>query len=216
MQFNFSIKHAFKQSWQSFVRHPLFYCGLAVVMVIFNLFSNEHHQNWILLAVVFIAAIVWSYVWISVALAAVDGKEDLLRFKSLSVHMPNVRQFFIVIVLGIIVAIVVAAGFILLIIPGIYFMVRLAFASTAYVDRQFGVKQSLEYSWHLVKGRLFWSVFLVLLVEIVLIVVGSVAFLIGLLVTYPLAMLLITHLYRALDKHYRATKQTEMNQPAQA
>jgi len=203
MKFNFSIRTALKQSWQTFIAHPAFFGGLAFVMIIFNLFTTSHNHNIPLLIVVIIAAVLWSYVWISVSLAAVDGKHDLLNFKSLSVHMPNMRQFVMIIAIGLIVGATVAVGFVLLIIPGIYFITRLAFANIAYVDRQGSVKASLSYSWHLVKGNIFWTVFLVLLIEIVLIILGSVTLMIGLLLTYPLAMLLVTHLYRALDIHHK-------------
>jgi uncharacterized membrane protein len=87
---------------------------------------------------------------------------------------------------------------VLLIIPGLYFLTRLAFANIAYVDRQQSVKKSLSYSWHLVKGKIFWTVFLVLIIEICLIMLGTITLMIGLLLTSPLAMLLVVHLYRAL------------------
>jgi uncharacterized membrane protein len=207
MAFNFSIRTALKQSWQSFARHPLFFGGLAFVMIIFNLFTSQHHENPVLLAIVIIAAILWSYVWISVSLAAADGKEALLNYKSLSVHMPTVRQFFMIVIIGIIVAIIVGVGFILLIIPGIYFMTRLLFANISFVDKQGSIKKSLEHSWHLVRGSIFWTVFLVLIIEIVLIVIGLLTLTIGLLITYPLALLLVTRLYRALDIYHRKTLQ---------
>ncbi|MDB5188728.1 MAG: hypothetical protein JWM92_326 [Candidatus Nomurabacteria bacterium] len=206
--FNFSIRTALKQSWHSFAAHPAFFTSMAFVMVIFNLFTFTHNttltpQHTVLLIVVFIAVILWSYVWISVSLAAVDGKDDLLNYKSLSLHMPNVRQFFTMIVIGIAVGIIVGVGFVLLIIPGIYFLVRLAFATIAYVDRQNGVMQSLSYSWHLVKGKIFWTVFLVLMIAGILTVLGSITLMIGLLITYPIAMLLIANLYRALTNSYK-------------
>lgn len=208
MKFTFSIGTALKQSWQSFARHPLFFGGLAFVMIIFNLFTSTHHQVW-LLAIVIIAAILWSYVWISVALAAVDGKEAILNFKSLSVHMPTARQFFMIVAIGITVAVIAAVGLVLLIIPGIYFLTRLAFATISFVDHQGSVKKSLEHSWHLVQGKIFWTVLLVLLIEIVLIIVGSIPLMIGLLVTYPLSMLLIVRLYRALDVYHRNKSQSQ-------
>ncbi len=155
MPFTFSIRTALKDSWQSFVTHPLFFGGLAFVMVIFDVFMREHPHSAILLAVVAIATILWSYVWISVSLAAVDHKDAILNYKSLSVHMPTARQFFMILAIGLIVGIIVAVGFVLVIIPGIYFFARLSFANIAYVDRQGSVKQSLEYSWHLVKGKNF-------------------------------------------------------------
>lgn len=199
MKFTFSIRTALKESWQSFAKHPLFFGSMAFVMIIFNLFTTDHHRSPALIGLVVIAAIIWSYVWLSVSLAAVDGHDDILNFKSLSVHMPNVREFFMIVAIGLIVGIVVAVGFVLLIIPGIYFVTRLSFATIAFVDRQGSVKQSLGYSWHLVKGKAFWTVLLVIAIEIALVLLGTVTLMIGLLVTYPLAMLLIANLYRRMS-----------------
>jgi hypothetical protein len=208
MTFNFSIRTALKDSWKLFSRHWGFFIGLAFIMIIFSTFSHSHHSyqslDVALTVIVAIATILWGYVWISASLAAVDGKEDILNFRSLSVHMPTLRQFFMLIIVGIVAGLIIAVGFILLIIPGIYFLIRLAFASTAYVDRNGGVKESLEYSWHLVKGKIFWTVFLVLIIEIALMVFGAIT-IIGWLITYPLALLLMTHLYRALTIHHRNT-----------
>jgi uncharacterized membrane protein len=203
MPFNFSITKAFKDSWKMFKQHWAFFMGLAFVMIILNLFTQDHHHNALLLILVCIAAVIWSYVLISVSLAAIDHKNDILNFKSLSVHMPTGRQFLMIIAIGLCAGIIVAVGFVLLIIPGIYFLTRLIFANTAYVDRQGSVRQSLEYSWHLVKGKIFWTVFLVLIIEIALIAGGTILFLVGALVTYPLAMLLVTHLYRALTVYHK-------------
>jgi uncharacterized membrane protein len=158
------------------------------------------------LIVVIIAAVLWSYVWISVSLAAADGKHAILNFKSLSTHMPNIKEFLMIVLIGVVVGITVSIGFILLIIPGIYFITRLAFANIAYVDRQGSLKESLSYSWHLVKGKIFWTVFLVLIIEVVLVLLGEVTLMVGLLITYPIAMLLVAKLYRALTIYHRQQK----------
>ena len=202
MKFHFSIGTAVRESWQSFWRHPWFFVGMAFIMAILNIFQGDHHQ-WLLLTLVILAELVWGYVWLSVALAAADGKEDILNFKSLSVHMPTFRQFFMLIGVSIIVGLIIILGLVLLIIPGLYFAVRLVFAKFAYVDHQQSIKKSLEVSWHMVKGNIFWIVVLVGLVQLGILILGVVALLIGLLVAYPLIMLFGARFYRTLDTHYR-------------
>ncbi|MDB5255039.1 MAG: hypothetical protein JWL92_415 [Candidatus Nomurabacteria bacterium] len=209
MTFTFSIRTALKKAWGLFAKHPYFFMGLALVMAILSAFSHtrEGHgtpSSIALFVLVMIASVIWSYVWISATLAAVDGHSDLLNFRFISQHMPSLRQFFTLIGVGLLVGIIVAAGFILLIIPGFYFLVRLVFANTAYVDRQQGVRASLKYSWHLVQGKIYWTVFLVLLLEIGLFILGTIPFMIGLLVTYPLGMLLMTILYRDLTVYQKS------------
>lgn len=234
MTFTFSIRTGLKQSWQLFAKHSLFFSTMAFVMIIFNLFARNNNHHPLLIALVCVAAILWTYVWISVALAAVDGKEDTLTFNMLSFHMPSVREFFMMLAVGIVTGLIVVAGFmvpillgvflvslisftyisvllkilivfgfILLLVPGVYLTTRLVFATTAYVDRQGSVSKSLSYSWRLVKGKIFWTVFLTVIVELVLVFLGSLLFFIGLLVAYPLGILLMAHLYRSLTTQHR-------------
>jgi uncharacterized membrane protein len=212
MTFTFSIRAALKKSWGLFAQHPYFFMGLALVMAVLSGFSHTRDgygtpTNIALTVLVVIAGAIWSYVWISASLAAVDGHSDLLNLRFVSQHMPSVRQFFTLVGVGVLVGIVVACGFILLIIPGFYFLVRLAFANTAYVDRQQGVRASLKYSWHLVTGKIYWTVLLVLLVEIALFILGTIPFMIGLIITYPLGMLLMTILYRDLTVYHRESSE---------
>ncbi len=206
MSFNFSIRSAFKDSWNIFAKHMWFFLGLAFVLIIFNVFYGTNHvhttHQGVLTAVVVIAMFLWAYVWISAALAAVDKKDAILNFRSLSTHMPTLRQFLMFVLIGIVVGLIVGVGIVLLIIPGIYFMTRLVFSTFAYVDRNQSVGKSLSYSWHLVKGKIFWTTFLVLIIYFVLIFIGNLALVIGALITYPLAVLLLAHLYRALSNYH--------------
>jgi hypothetical protein len=207
MKFTFSIRAALKKSWHLFAKHPYFFIAITLVMAVFSIFSRQHEAHTpldiALTILVVIASILWSYVWLSVSLSAVDGHEDLLRFGCISQHMPSIRQFFTLIGVGLLMGIIIGFGFILLIIPGIYFLIRLSFANLALVDRHQGVWKSITYSWHLVRGKIFWTVFLVALVHLGLMILGVVALVIGLLIAYPIGMLLMAQLYRELTVYSR-------------
>lgn len=213
MEFNFSIRNAIKKAWALFRIRPWYFVGLAFVMLVINVFSN-FHENIIIRVVIITAAIIWSYTWLSIVIATVDGKEGTLGYQNLKLHLPTFKQFFMLVCVGIATGIIVIAGFIMLIIPGIYFMVRLAFSNLAYVDRQRGVRETLKYTWHLVKGDIFWTVFLTIMVAIALIFLGVLAAVVGVLVTYPLAMLVLAQLYRSLVEHHAAQEQL-VEQPAE-
>lgn len=206
MEFNFSIRNALKESWAIFKARPWFFVGLAFVMLVINAFSGFNDNN-IIKVIIIIAAIIWSYVWLSVVLHAIDNKTGMLDYESLKLHLPTFRQFFTLVAVGIVTGIIVLAGFVMLIIPGIYFMMRLAFSNLAYVDRREGIKDTLRYTWHLVKGDTFWTVFLTIMVAIALIFLGVLAAVVGVLVTYPLAMLLLANLYRSLTKFHALQEQ---------
>lgn len=205
MTFNFSIRTALKESWTIFRTHPWYFIALSAVMVLLNIVGNNqsNHPGVIALMVLsIIASIIWSYVWLSVSLSAADAKHELLTFKTLRHHLPSVRNFFYILGVGIMTGLFVLLGLIALIIPGIYIMVRLMFANLAYVDRKGRVMQSLRYSWHLVKGDVFWTVLLTMFVSFCIMILGIVALGIGMLIAYPVGMLLIAKLYRALTLNH--------------
>lgn len=97
----------------------------------------------------------------------------------------------------IIYGLIVLAGFILLIIPGIYLALRLQFYSYYIVDKNTGAIDSLKMSWKATEGNVI-NIFLFMLLLIALNILGAIAFLIGLLVTIPVSFIAITLLYRKL------------------
>jgi hypothetical protein len=66
---------------------------------------------------------------------------------------------------NILLVLIVSLGMLLLVLPGIYWGVRLAFALCAIVLEDKGVTEGLGYSWNLVKGR-WWGVFWALLMVV--------------------------------------------------
>lgn len=203
MKFQFSIRDALKESWQIFTAHPWYFIVLAFVSLILNLVSRGEHV--IIAVLVIIASIIWGYVWVSSSLAAVDGKHDMLQFSMIEKHLPSFTQFWKLIAVGVLSGLIIIAGTILLIIPGLYFMIKLSFANLAFVDRQGKITDALKYSWNITKGsRQFWKTVLVLLTIIGLVILGLIALGVGILIAYPLAMLLIAKLYRALEQQMPA------------
>lgn len=204
--FNFSIVSAVKKSWAIFRLRPLFYIVLALVLVILNTASDIHKERPVVMLLVVICSIIWSYTWYSLSLSSVDEKSDLLTFKSIGMHFPNFRQFIYLVVVGLLTGLATLAGFILLVIPGIYVMTKLSLANLSFVDRQEGIRASLKHSWGIVKGDIFWTVLLTILVSGLLLLIGAISFGIGLIVTYPMSAFLMAQLYRAVNKHYMENK----------
>lgn len=115
--------------------------------------------------------------------------------------------------IGIAGGVLVLCGTILLVIPGIYIAVRLSVANLAYLDRHDGVEASLRYSWNITKGK-WWTVFLTGLVVVALYIVGVFALGIGLLITYPIASILMAKLYYVLSQDFNQ-KESVVVQPAE-
>ena len=74
--------------------------------------------------------------------------------------------------LAILIAIVVSVGFVLLIIPGVIFLVFLSMAVPAFVIERRGVIDSMSRSWNLVSGS-FWHVLGAIIVAYILIYIVS-------------------------------------------
>jgi uncharacterized membrane protein len=92
---------------------------------------------------------------------------------------------------------IVLAGFILLIIPGLIFAIRLQMVPYLVVDKQLGAVEAIKKSWAMTKGqawRLFWLGIVLGFVNLL----GFLALGVGILVTYPLTQLALVYVYQHL------------------
>jgi uncharacterized membrane protein len=96
------------------------------------------------------------------------------------------------------VALIIAAGFILFLIPGVIASVGLSFATYLVVDRGAGPMDAIKESWRITKGNK-WQLFLLMLSLVLLNILGIVALVVGVLVTIPITWLAVTHAYRTLS-----------------
>jgi uncharacterized membrane protein len=92
---------------------------------------------------------------------------------------------------------IIIAGFILLIVPGVIASLGLVFVAYTVVDRGAGPISALQESWRITNGHK-WRLFLLGLALIGINIVGTLALLVGLLVTLPVTWLAVTHAYRTL------------------
>ena len=88
-------------------------------------------------------------------------------------------------------------GFILCVLPGIAVIVFAAYAPFIALDRGVGPVEAIQQSYEMVKNNL-GPVFLVLLLAYAVYYVGSLACYVGLLVSIPVALVMLAHSYRAL------------------
>ncbi len=204
MELTFSIQGALKEAWALFRKHAWFFLLAALVNFVISFISNGRRVPLAVAIVATLASFIWTVVWMKVALAAADGKEDKLTFSAIKEMLPSWQQAVGLIGLAIVVALAVLCGFILLIIPGFYIAFRLSLSNFVFIDQNLGIKGSIKHSWHMTKGKVFWTAVLVILTAALLYIVGLIAFGVGILVTYPLGMILMAKFYRALSRHYEA------------
>lgn len=99
------------------------------------------------------------------------------------------RQLLRLLAVSILYFLAVTAGFIVLIIPGIYLAVKLQFAWYYVLDKNIGVIEAFKRSYAATTGN-FWSLFFIDIIA---------AFLMNLIIAIPIAFLMFVYAYRHLD-----------------
>lgn len=84
---------------------------------------------------------------------------------------------------GLLKAILIVIGFILLIVPGVYLACRLALVEYLIVDRRMGVIEALNESWTMTAGGRSWTILLMFVLAIPIYLVGLLALCVGVIVS---------------------------------
>lgn len=207
MEFTFSIRGALKESWDIFRKHVWFFLGISAVYVVLSFVAQDKKTalSSIVALIAVVASFVWSVVILKFSLAAADGKEEVLSFKHIKDFFPTYKQVIFIAGVSLLVGLITLAGLILIIIPGIWVAFRLSLSKFVYLDKGEGVRKSLRASYNMTKGHAFWTTVLVGIVSGILYLVGIFLFGVGILVTYPIAMILMAKFYRALSSYHGHT-----------
>jgi uncharacterized membrane protein len=107
------------------------------------------------------------------------------------------RPFWSFIIANFLVGILIAIGFVLLIVPGIIAMLMFMFASFIVIDREKGPIESMAMSKLITRGHR-WPLLGFVLLLFLINLAGLLALIVGLLVTIPVSTLAFAHAYRAL------------------
>lgn len=232
--FIFSTKEALNHSWQLFKKHAQFFLVLALISVLLG-FGGDDQKGVpaILAALLTLGSYLWSILWKKTALAAAHGQEQMLSFSSIKTLFPTLFEIgrlillsiisFAPIALGVLLIalsvmapvfgtlslIVAIVGVVVCIVPGLYIAFRFSFSSYVFLEKRGSIRQSLVTSWQITGRQSIWSTIWVMLIAGGLYVLGAAFFSIGLLITYPLAALLMAKLYIALSQYYRSAPVSE-------
>lgn len=125
----------------------------------------------------------------------------------------NPEPFFRYLGVSVLMFIIVFAGLLLLIIPGVVLALMLCLAGIIAIERGMGPVASLKESYRATKGNL-WKLFLFWIVIFVLAIIGMIPFGLGLIVVAPVAMLASIHAYRILSSHTETTVVVEEPDPS--
>lgn len=190
---SFEIGEAVEFGWKKVKERPLFFAGIFIFSGLLSLMANQVSGigSKIVLTILHLGIMVG---FLRVALDVVEGKRA--EFKELFSCFSVLHWY---ILGGILYGLIVFAGFILLIIPGIIWMLAFSQWSFVIVDKRANplaaLKQSLKLT-HEVKGKLF----VFMLVVIGINILGVIALLIGVLLTAPLSAIAAAHVYAQLRR----------------
>ncbi len=94
---------------------------------------------------------------------------------------------------------VISLGFALFIIPGIIASLGLSLVPYIILDKKLGPVEAIKDSWRLTKGHK-WNLLLFTLLLLILNMLGSFVFIVGLLITVPVSSVASVYVYKWLDK----------------
>lgn len=216
MNKTFSIKEQIRYGWNTFLRKKKFFLGISFLYVLISTIpsvidsiqknipqSTEDPLFIVVLLVVDIALIILGFIvpigYLYIMLRVVDNQDVV--WKDL---FTTQKVFWKFLFTGILSALLVFLGLIILIVPGIIASIALMFASYFVIDDKSGPIKSLKQSYRLTRG--YWlKLFGFIIVLGICNVIGIALLGVGFLVSFPVSALASTHLYREL-KH----KQSEI------
>lgn len=139
-----------------------------------------------------IAEIIMSIGMIVISLKLIDGKKPSLR--DLYIHYNLFLNYFVA---SILYGLIVLAGYILLIAPGVIWTVKYQFYGYYVIDKKMGPLEAIQASGKATQGHK-WHLWRFAFVEIGIFILGFLALGIGILFAAPVAMIAVAYIYRKL------------------
>jgi uncharacterized membrane protein len=204
----FSKSEAVKFGWERFKKHPWLLIGVTLTVGVFPQLiqyifqlpfqdsNNSDSFNPIMLIGTILSVAVSLFLSVGLLkfyLKIVDNKaveyKDLFR-----VNAEDVIRYFIG---SLIYGLIVIAGLILLIVPGIYWGIKYQYYSYLVVDKKRSPMDAIKESSTITRGNI-GNLFLFNLLLIVISILGLLALVVGILVASPVVGIAQTYVYRKL------------------
>lgn len=197
----FSINEALRYGWDALKRNismsiGLSFASLAAMFLLNGLTQASQRHATLSLGFTLLtqlAQVFFALLWVRFALAVHDGQQ--IHARDL---LPDGTTFLNYLAVSLIYGVLVGAGLILLVVPGLYLAVRYGLAGFLVADgRTTDVLGAFRQSSELTRGQR-WRLFLFGVVLLLINIAGGILFGIGLLVTVPMSAFAATLVYRRL------------------
>lgn len=186
--------------WETFKKRPLFFMGAVLLIVVISgiLSSITDGKSAGVMGFLTGLAVVLINVFIEMGLVsfALKAERDTVSLTLKDLWHPN--SFLYYAGAKILTGIIVIVGLVLLIVPGVIAALALIFATYLIIDRNMGPIEAMKESVQMTKGHR-WQLFLLALALLGINILGALALMIGLLVSVPVSLFALAHVYRTLS-----------------
>jgi uncharacterized membrane protein len=203
---DFSIQSCVSFGWETFKKRPWFFVGASVVIAIAymvigaftsaidSLLGGSREDPTLLGSLADFGLSTLVNMGVTAFYLAAHDNPDTVDLNPLWHPRPFWKYLGASILLGL----VIVAGFILLIIPGIIFALMFMFTTFIVIDREPGALDAMKESKSITHG-FKWPLLGFVCVLTLINLAGAIALLVGLLVTIPVTSLAFVHAYRVLQ-----------------
>ncbi|TSC86930.1 MAG: hypothetical protein G01um10148_35 [Parcubacteria group bacterium Gr01-1014_8] len=198
----FSIGDSIKFGWNTFTKRPWFFIGVIVCLfIVYGILStvtdpeksNIGGMQFLVSIAAGVIGIFVDMMLVNIALRSHDAAETV-KFSDGWNKLPFWSYLGVKILNGTIVIV----GLILLIVPGIIALLILMFSNYLVIDKGLGPIEAMKESARITKGHRLQLLLFILAIA-GLNIVGALALFVGLLVTIPITILAMAHVYRTLE-----------------
>lgn len=212
MENTFIPTEAIKVGWEKMKKHFWFFFVILILMWLIQVVStgiaNIFKGRMVFIYIIFVI-VAW-LIQILVKIGVIRITLDILdkgeaRINSLFSGVDLLVKF---ILASFLYFLIVFAGFVLLIIPGIIWAIKYQFYVYLIVDKGLSPMEAIKRSGEITagnKGKLFWLAILFILINIA----GVLCLLVGLLATIPTTMVAMAYVYRKLLGEAEVSEQVE-------
>tara|TARA_B100001250_G_scaffold327243_1_gene291392 strand:+ start:58 stop:690 length:633 start_codon:yes stop_codon:yes gene_type:complete len=197
-QITFSISDLIEQAWSKFKEQPFLWVSITIITIIIGslgggLDMDPETLETAFNLIGFIASLLSLYLSASVTLMGIRYmRGESISFNDLlAIDFGTFIHYFLATIVS---AMCVIVGFLFFILPGLYIMSRLIFVQYLVVDKKLSFNQAIKESWKVSDGNGLNLIGFLLAIFFV-IIVGFLAFLIGILVAIPITSLASAQLY---------------------
>lgn len=212
MENTFVPTEAIKVGWEKMKKHFWFFIGMLILVWLIQVvptgIANVFKGRMVFIYIIFVIAawLIQTLVKIGIIRITLDILDKgEARIGSLFSGADLLVKF---ILASFLYFLIVFAGFVLLIVPGIIWAIKYQFYVYLIVDKGLSPTEAIKRSGEITagnKGKLFWLAILFILINIA----GALCLLVGLLATVPTTMVAMAYVYRKLLGEAEVSEQAE-------